>query len=118
VGGEHSAAELKALLTRAQLIVTERMHAAIAGLSGAVATVPIGYSVKARGIVADALPDRSPDELVLGVERMADPGAFEAHVGRVWEERERVAAELRAQRPRLRAAAARNFELLAPLVRE
>jgi colanic acid/amylovoran biosynthesis protein len=118
VGGEHSAAELKALLTRAQLIVTERMHAAIAGLSGAVATVPIGYSVKARGIVADALPDRSPDELVLGVERLADPGVFEAHVGRVWEERERVATELRAQRPRLRAAAARNFELLAPLVRE
>lgn len=55
VSGEHTAVEFKTIIARAEFVITERMHAAIAGLGTAVPTLVIGYSVKAAGILEEVL---------------------------------------------------------------
>ena len=44
----HSAEEIRALVSRLDLMIAERMHAAIASLSQNVLTFVMGYSVKGR----------------------------------------------------------------------
>ena len=49
----HSAEEIRGIAGRLDLMVAERMHAAIASLSENVPTFVVGYSVKAKGILGD-----------------------------------------------------------------
>ena len=51
-----NAAELKQIIRTADILIAERMHAAIAGLSQLVRTVVLGYSIKAEGILRDLFP--------------------------------------------------------------
>lgn len=51
--GTLDAAQYKGYIARMKALVTARTHASIAGYSSAVATLVIGYSVKARGIARD-----------------------------------------------------------------
>ncbi len=48
---EHTPSEYKAIIARADMVVAERMHAAIAAFSSGACALCVGYSVKARGIV-------------------------------------------------------------------
>lgn len=96
--GDFGANDLKSLISKAALVVSERMHAAIAGLSSGVATVPIAYSVKTHGIMNDlGMADR-----VIALEdldRVAD------HVLKAWSEREAIASALRDEAPHHRERA-------------
>jgi colanic acid/amylovoran biosynthesis protein len=51
--GPLTASEYKGIVARATLLVAERLHAAIGGLSSGVATIAIGYSQKYLGVLAD-----------------------------------------------------------------
>jgi colanic acid/amylovoran biosynthesis protein len=111
--GDFSAAEYKALISRCELVIAERMHAAIAGLSSGVATLAVGYSVKARGILLDILgPQMVEDGLLMPVESFAGTSNVVQRVERVFGDRHRIAAELRQRLPRVQEAARANFELL------
>lgn len=50
---DHTAPELKAIISRCRMFVGARTHATIAAYSAAVPTLVVGYSVKARGIARD-----------------------------------------------------------------
>lgn len=50
---DHTAPELKYIISRCDFFVGARTHATIAAYSSAVPTLVVGYSVKARGIARD-----------------------------------------------------------------
>lgn len=50
---DHSAPELKYIISRCKMFVGARTHATIAAYSSCVPTLVVGYSVKARGIAKD-----------------------------------------------------------------
>jgi colanic acid/amylovoran biosynthesis protein len=111
--GDFSAAEYKALISRCELVIAERMHAAIAGLSSGVATLAVGYSVKARGILLDILgPQMVEDGLLMPVESFAEATSVVKQVERVFGDRHRIAAELLQRLPGVQEAARANFDLL------
>jgi colanic acid/amylovoran biosynthesis protein len=118
-GGDLTAAEMKAIFAGAELVVAQRMHAAIGGMSAAVPTVTAvytrkGYDLPARMYGTDlaALSQVSwPPETFLQREKMAKS------LHSVWEAREVLAQALRNRLPMLRSAAERNLDLLEEFVR-
>jgi colanic acid/amylovoran biosynthesis protein len=112
--GDFTAAEYKAMIGRCELVIAERMHAALAGLSSAVATVAIGYSVKARGILMDLLGPQMVDEqgLLVPIEAFVGDSVARSHLEHVHRNRGRITAQLRQRLPRIEAAARENFDLL------
>jgi len=117
-GGDLRAGEYKALISRCDLLVAERMHAAIAGLSTAVPTVVIGYSVKARGILGDVMGSEADTErLLISVGDFCNPELGITRVQEAWNDRTRLRGVLQAARPRLTAAAHKNFASLQNALR-
>ena len=55
-----SAAEYKRLISGCHMLVAERMHAAIAGLSSSVPTALVAYSLKARALADMAYAGLAP----------------------------------------------------------
>lgn len=88
-----SAAQLKFLISRCELLVCCRTHASVAGYSTGVPTLVLGYSVKSRGIGADL----SMERWVLP----AEEGTFLPRLtAALWEERQAVRQKLLELRPR------------------
>lgn len=87
---EWNAAQRKYLVSRCEMLVCCRTHAAIAGYSCAVPTLAVGYSVKALGIGKD-----------LGMERWVLPAEqgeqLPALAAALWEQRAAVRASLRGR---------------------
>jgi len=115
-GADHTAAEFKGLISMCDLVVAERMHAAIAGLSSAVCTLAIGYSIKAGGIMSRLLGERSAAEVVIPFADFLDPGLAWGRLCAAWRERESISATLREALVEVRAEAALNFDLIAQLI--
>jgi colanic acid/amylovoran biosynthesis protein len=112
----HSAAELKALIAAADLVVAERMHAAIAGLSSGVPTLVIGYSVKGNGITSDVLGgDARAEGMVVPIADFVAGGRGPALVAAAWARRGEVAERLARNLPGIKARAELNFTLLPAL---
>jgi colanic acid/amylovoran biosynthesis protein len=108
----HGAAELKALIAACDLVVAERMHAAIAGLSSGVPTMVIGYSVKGNGITSDVLgSDAAAAGLVVPVADFV-AGGGPALVEAAWQQRGEIARRIAANLPAIKARAEQNFILL------
>lgn len=117
VGADHGAADFKGLIATASLVVAERMHAAVAGLSSGRCTIPIGYSVKARGILEDLLGEARTDQLLGSIDEVLEPGRIVDRIMAAWHVRDTVSAELDAVLPTARERAQRNFDLVAELLR-
>jgi colanic acid/amylovoran biosynthesis protein len=112
--GDFTAAEYKAMIGRCELVIAERMHAALAGLSSCVATLAIGYSIKARGILLDLLDPQMVEEegLLVPVEAFAEESMAIQRIERVLRSRDRITARLRERLPGVESAARENFDLL------
>ncbi len=65
---DHSAPELKYIISKCRLFVGARTHATIAAYSTCVPTLVVGYSVKARGIALDLFG--SEENYVLPVQKL------------------------------------------------
>jgi polysaccharide pyruvyl transferase WcaK-like protein len=116
-GRDLSASQIKGIIGRCELVIAERMHAAIAGLSSGVCTMAVGYSVKAHGIMSDVLDDTvEADGALIGVRDFVNPELRNQALQRVWARRADVAARIREGLPDVRRAAARNFDLLASVI--
>jgi colanic acid/amylovoran biosynthesis protein len=112
-GGALSANDFKALISRCDFLVAERMHAAIAGLSTAVPTLVVGYSVKARGILTDLLGEQMTQERALvSIQEFLHPGQGLTKVQDAWSARDGIRQQLEASLPQIRRRAGRAFDLI------
>ncbi len=117
MAGDLGAAELKGLIAGSDMLIAERMHAAIAGLSSGVCTVAVGYSIKAEGIMRALLGDDVAEPLIVSVQRFAEPGVAERIVREAWRMRPEVEQRLGRRLPAVRELAGRNFDLIQDLLR-
>lgn len=102
-GGDFSAGDYKAIISRCDFVVAERMHAAIAGLSTGVPTLVIGYSIKAEGILTDLLgASLTKERALISVQDFLAPGAGLAQVQAMWAGRQSIAEALAANLPATR----------------
>ena len=112
-GGNFSAEEFKAIISRCDFLVAERMHAAIAGLSTGVPTMVVGYSIKAKGILSDLLgPELTESCALIPLEDFLKPGAVAARAKEAWANRDTLSARLRESLPAARERAANAFSIL------
>ncbi|MDJ0730554.1 MAG: polysaccharide pyruvyl transferase family protein [Crocosphaera sp.] len=118
VGIEGSASEFKGLISQCDLVVAERMHAAIAGLSSGVCTVAVGYSVKAEGIMTDLLgTELVKNGLLIPIQKFLDADAACSTVQKAWNLRQEVAAQLKQVLPEIKNKAQSNFDLIGHILR-
>lgn len=68
---DHTAPELKYIISRCRMFIGARTHATIAAYSSCVPTLVVGYSVKARGIARDLFG--SEENYVLPVQQLTAP---------------------------------------------
>ncbi|MBE9179720.1 polysaccharide pyruvyl transferase family protein [Oculatella sp. LEGE 06141] len=114
-GGNHSASEFKGLIGACDMVIAERMHACIAGLSSCVCTVPIGYSVKAEGIMADLLGDNHKG-LVISFQEFLDADQTCAMIQSAWKRRHEVVEQLTQTMPQIKEKAEKNFGLISRIL--
>lgn len=108
-----SASEYKGIISHCQLLIAERMHAAIAGLGSGVCTMPVAYSVKAPGIVGDLLgSDAVSSGVVVDFQQFLGPKTAKAHFNRMWGQRQSVANALAANLDAYRGRSTENYHRL------
>lgn len=110
--GDLSAGDYKGLIAGCQLVIAERMHAAIAGFSSGVPTIAVGYSIKAEGIVSDVLGPEHAESGLMTLERFIEPGRAAAEFDKAWRKREQTAKRLQEHVGAVKTAAEANFEAL------
>lgn len=113
-----TASEYKRLVGDCQLVIAERMHAAIAGLSSQVPTVMVAYSLKVEGISALAYANLSAGSggMVLEANKLKDSGAVLEQLSSIWKNRDRVHECLSKSIPSIKGLAEKNFEHLGSLM--
>ncbi len=110
-GGDYSASEFKGIISQCDMVVAERMHACIAGLSSAVCTVAIGYSIKAEGILCDLFdPAQVRDGLLLPIQDFLDPAIACERIRNAWQMRDGIKAQLQKALPDVQRRAALTFD--------
>jgi colanic acid/amylovoran biosynthesis protein len=112
------AAEFKGLVSRCDMVVAERMHAAIAGLSTGRCTVPIGYSIKAEGITSAVLEGSGLEasDIVVPVSDLLDAPATFDKLDRIWKQRTAYATAIAQGASRQKKLALQNFEMISSLL--
>jgi colanic acid/amylovoran biosynthesis protein len=113
----HSAEEIRAIISKLDLMIAERMHAAIASLSQNVPTFVIAYSVKAEGILGDIFGFDSLDDYMISVKKM-DGEKLNEHVKNLLERRSDVVKYLSKVMPRIKENARRNFKLIMEVLEQ
>jgi colanic acid/amylovoran biosynthesis protein len=113
-GADFSAGEFKGMISQCDMVVSERMHSCIAGLSSAVCTVAIGYSIKAKGIIGDLFPpEMVQNGLLLPVQDFLDENIARSKVREAWARRQAVHEHLVKVLPETRRRAELTFDLIA-----
>ncbi|MBW4691504.1 MAG: polysaccharide pyruvyl transferase family protein [Lyngbya sp. HA4199-MV5] len=114
---DHTASEFKGLISACDMVIAERMHAAIAGLSTGVCTVAVGYSIKAEGIMTNLLGATSLQSgLLIPIQQFLDPVASYTAIRTAWEQRQDVSAQLHQVLPQTKQASASNFDMIAGIL--
>lgn len=117
ISGDHDACELKGIISMANLVIAERMHAGIAGLSNGIPTALIGYSVKAKGVIQDIFGDKGEEYgLLVSIRDLVSDTETEKWLKNLWMNRMVICEELHRQLPKFQALAQMNFELLKQVV--
>jgi polysaccharide pyruvyl transferase WcaK-like protein len=91
--GDHSAPELKYIISKCRMFVGARTHATIAAYSSYVPTLVVGYSVKARGIARDLFG--TEEGYILPVQQLAEPDQLTKTFARMWENEKRIRSYLK-----------------------
>lgn len=114
---EHSASEFKGLIAACDLVVAERMHAALAGLSSGVCTVVVGYSIKAEGIMTNLLGSESlHNGLLISISQFLDADAACATIRTAWNRRHEVSEQLNEVLPQVKKDSASNFDMISGIL--
>ena len=89
---DHTAPELKYVISHCQAFVGARTHATIAAYSSCVPTLVVGYSVKARGIARDLFG--TEDGYVLPVQQLREAEQLTEAFKQIWQQRASLKAHL------------------------
>lgn len=100
---DHSAPELKYIISKCRLFVGARTHATIAAYSSCVPTLVVGYSVKARGIARDLFGTEAG--YVLPVQGLTEPNELTRAFAALMEREEGDQSHLKAFLPDYRKKA-------------
>ena len=105
---DHTAPELKYIISKCSFFVGARTHATIAAYSTGVPTLVVGYSVKARGIARDLFG--TEDGYVLPVQQLKESDELTQAFIRLYEKRDAIRGHLNELLPGYiaRADEARN----------
>lgn len=90
--GDHTAPELKYIISKCRFFVGARTHATIAAYSTCVPTLVVGYSVKARGIARDLFG--TEDGYVLPVQELSEPDQLAKAFGYIYERESEIREHL------------------------
>lgn len=120
LGQDMSASEFKGLIAGCQLLIAERMHAAIAGISSQVPTGIVAYSLKANALTAMAYEGLEPSsqQMVIHTDHLLTPSTFVSAVHSLWQGREASSVALRRNLPQLKQLAQSNFIYLEQLLQD
>jgi colanic acid/amylovoran biosynthesis protein len=117
-GADHTASEFKGLIGACDMIVAERMHPAIAGLSSGICTMPVGYSVKAEGIMSDLFGSEALHHgLMISIQKFLNADTACEAVANCWNKRHEVANQLNQVLPKAKQAAASNFDMILEILK-
>jgi len=115
--GELSASDFKGLIRLCQMVVAERLHAAIAGLSSGICTMPIKYSVKADGIIGDLFKDENMAKaMFIPLDEFMDVPNSSNTIVKNWENREEINQALAVELPKMKNLAHQAFEELFAII--
>lgn len=118
IGADLSAAEYKAIIAGCDMVIAERMHAAIAGFSSGVCTVPVSYSIKAQGITSQLYESTqfSVSDICLPIDSLLSLDRAIPHIDSLWQSRFKHAEILTKQISSIEKLAQDNLSLLCQLV--
>lgn len=111
---DHTAPELKYIISKCSFFVGARTHATIAAYSTGVPTLVVGYSVKARGIARDLFG--TEDGYMLPVQSLEEPRQLAHAFQSLYEQQASMKNHLQKTLPSYRAKAASAVEALKELV--
>lgn len=115
--GYFTSNEFKAILARCDMVIAERMHVAVGGLSSGVTTFVLGYSVKGHGIMSDCIGANSLEAgLVVPVGDFIQNPAEDEKVLAAWRNRAHWAQVLAANLPEIKARSRQNFAAMPAIV--
>jgi colanic acid/amylovoran biosynthesis protein len=106
----HSAEEIRAIVGRLDVMIAERMHAAIAGLAQNIPTFGIGYSLKAKGILGDIYGFDNIEDYLISVKELSGK-ALQDRINNLIDNRNKVTQHLSKVIPSIKQKAKRNFTL-------
>ena len=95
--GDHTAPELKYIISKCSFFVGARTHATIAAYSSCVPTLVVGYSVKARGIARDLFG--TEEDYVLSVQKLTNQNQLVAAFCSLYEKKNHISAHLNEMMP-------------------
>jgi colanic acid/amylovoran biosynthesis protein len=115
--GDYSADELKGIISRADMVIGERMHPMIASTSLGVPTVPVIYGEKAYGILGDMM-DLSL--YLINIAELSPSGLYNKITQTsqiIWEKKESVSGRLKERSVVARDMAKQNGLLVKQLLK-
>lgn len=117
-GGDLSASEFKGVLSACDMVIAERMHAAIGSLSCGVPTVPIGYSIKAEGIITQIYQgsEMNPLDSVIPLHEFLNLGESWIKLDNFWKNRGLYSRFLKVRLPEIVSASKKNVSLMCELL--
>jgi colanic acid/amylovoran biosynthesis protein len=119
VGENLFSSEYKAIIGSCDMVISERMHSCIAGLSSGVCTIPISYSVKAGGIMADIFGS-SHEDLVISFPDFISEDREKADtiIRNAWQNRQQISAQIQKILPTIQEKAEENYKLIAEIIKK
>ena len=85
---DHTAPELKYIISKCRMFIGARTHATIAAYSSCVPTLVVGYSVKARGIARDLFG--SEENYVIPVQQLKEPEQLTTAFRWMWDKQNEI----------------------------
>ncbi|MCL1816551.1 MAG: polysaccharide pyruvyl transferase family protein [Clostridiales bacterium] len=95
---DHSARELKYIISKMRFFIGARTHSTIAAYSSHIPTLALGYSVKASGIAADLFGEDG-DQYVVDVRELKDPHQLTQVFIRMMEKEQEIKTTLEKMMP-------------------
>lgn len=89
---DHTAPELKYIISKCRMFIGARTHATIAAYSSCVPTLVVGYSVKARGIALDLFG--TEENYVLAVQQLTEPEQLTNAFSWMWDKQKDIRQHL------------------------
>lgn len=99
------------------MVIAERMHACIAGLSSGICTVAVGYSIKAEGILNDLMgAEAVQNGLLIPIQQFLDADKATDSIRSAWKNRDAVASQLQSVLPSVKQNSASNFDMISAIL--